>query len=87
MPEEVIQSMDLCLQQMNSAVIEAQQMSHDATLVTTKFYANLHLCLPRQVLTSPQINLSQRDKNRLFVLPIGGNDLFGPSAMQVEDLR
>ena len=31
--------------------------------------------------------LSQRDKDRLLLLPIEGNDLFGPLAPKVEDLR
>ena len=61
-------------------------MSHDATLATSELYANVHLCYRRQVLNSPQVNLSQRDKDRLLLLPIGGNDLFGPLAPKVEDL-
>ena len=33
------------------------------------------------------MNLSQRDKYRLFLLPIGGNDLLGLSAPKLEDLQ
>ena len=62
-------------------------MSHDATLATSELYANLHLCRRRQVLNSSQVNLSQRDKDRLLLLSIGGNYLFGPLAPKVEDLR
>ena len=62
-------------------------MSHDATLAASELYANLHLCHRRQVLNPPQVNLSQRDKDRLLLLPIGGNDLFGPLAPKVKDLR
>ena len=50
-PEEVIQTMDL--QQVNSAVMKAQLMSHDATLAASALYANPHLCRRRQVLNSP----------------------------------
>ena len=67
--------------------MEALLMSHDATLAASELYANMHLCRRRQVLNSPQVNLSQRDKDRLLLLPIGGNDLFGPLAPKVEDLR
>ena len=70
--EDVSPTTDLCLQQLNSAVMEAQLMSHDATLVASELYANLHLCRRRQVLNSPQIKLSRRDKDRLLLLPIGG---------------
>ena len=33
------------------------------------------------------MNLSQRDKDRLLLLPIGECDLFGPLAPKMEDLR
>ena len=85
LPEEVIHATYLCLHQVNSAIMEAQLMSHDATLASSKLYVNLHLCRRSQVLNSPQVNLSQRDKDRLLLLPIGGNDLFGLSAPKVED--
>ena len=62
-------------------------MSYDATLATSELYTNMHLRHRRQVLNSPQVNLSQRDKDRLLLLLIGGNDLFGPLAPKVEDLR
>ena len=52
MPEEVMQTMDLCLQQMNSTVMEAQLMLHDATL------ADGALCQPPSVSQEASFDIS-----------------------------
>ena len=39
------------------------------------------------VLESPSLNLPQRDKDRLLVMSIGGSDVFGPNARNVQEWK
>ena len=39
------------------------------------------------VLESPSVNLPQRDKDRLLVMSIGGSDVFGPNACNVQEWK
>ena len=39
------------------------------------------------VLESPSVNLPQRDKDRLLVMSIGGSDVFGPNARNVQEWK
>ena len=62
-------------------------MSHDVTVTSTELYTHLHMLRRRSVLESPAVNLPQRDKDRLLVMKIGGNDLFGPNACKMEEWK
>ena len=39
------------------------------------------------VLESPSVNLPQRDKDRLLVMSIGGSDVFGSNARNVQEWK
>ena len=62
-------------------------MSHDATVTATELCNHLHMLQYRSVLESSVVNLPQRDKDRLLVMKIGGNDLFGPNARKMEEWK
>ena len=70
---------DDLLQQANSTVLEAQLMSHDAGVTATELYTHLHMLCRCTVLESSTVDLPQGDKDRLLVMAVGGNNLFGPN--------
>ena len=78
---------DDLLQRVNSTVLEALLMSHDAAITATELYTHLHMLRRHSVLESAAVDLPQRDKDRLLVMTIGGNDLFGPNARKVEEWK
>ena len=82
-----VQRLDELLQRANSTVLEAQLMSHDAGVMVTELYTHLHMLRRRTVLDSPSVDLSQRDKDRLMVMSVGGQDIFGPNARKVQEWK
>ena len=78
---------DDLLQHVNSTVLEAQLMSHDAGVTATELYTHLYMLRRRTALEFPAVNLPQRDKDRLLVMSFGGNDLFVPNARKVEEWK
>ena len=68
----------------NSTVLEAQLMSHDAGVTAAELYTHLHMLRRRTVLELPSVDLPQRDKYRLLIMSLGGNDLFGPNVSKVQ---
>ena len=79
--------LDDFLQRANSTVLEAQLMSHYAGVTVTELFTLLHMLHRRTVLESPSIDLPQRDKDRLLVMSVGGNNLFGPNACKVQEWK
>ena len=79
--------LDDILQWANSTVLEAQLMSHDASATATELYTNLHMIHRRTVLESSTVDLPQQDKDRLLVMSVGDNDLFGPNARKVQEWK
>ena len=77
--------LDDLLQRANSTVMEAQLRSHDAGVTAAELY--LHMLRRRTVLESPSVDLPQRDKDRLLVMSLGGNDLFSPNARKVQEWK
>ena len=55
-------------------------MSHDAGVTATELFTNLHMLRRRTVLESSNVDLPQRDKDRLLVMSVRGNDLVGSNA-------
>ena len=78
---------DDLLQRANSTILEAQLMSHDAGITATELFIHLHMLRKHTVLESPTVDLPQRDKDRLLVMSVGGNDLFGPNACKVQEWK
>ena len=74
---------DDLIQRANSMALAAHIMAHDSGVTATELFTHLHMLRRRSVLEAPTVNLPQRDKDRLLVMEVGGNDLFGPSARQV----
>ena len=68
-------------------LLEAQLMSYDARITATELYIHLHMLWCRTVLDSPSVDLPHRDKDRLMVMSLGGQDLFGPNAWKVQEWR
>ena len=62
-------------------------MAHDAGVTSTELFTHLHMFCRRTVLESPTVDLPQRDKDRLLVMSVGGNDLFGPDARKVHEWK
>ena len=62
-------------------------MAHDSGVTATELFTHLHMLRRCSVLEAPTVNLPQRDKDRLLVMEVGGNDLFGPSARQVHEWK
>ena len=62
-------------------------MAHDAGVTSTELFTHLHMFHRRTVLESPTVDLPQRDKDRLLVMSVGGNDLFGPDACKVHEWK
>ena len=61
-------------------------MTHDAGATATELFTHLHMLRRRSVLDST-VALPQRDKDRLLVMSVGGNDLFGPDARKVHEWK
>ena len=76
---------DDLLQRANSTILEAQLMSHNAGVTATELFTHLHMLRRRTILESPSVNLPQRDKDRLLVMYVGGNDLFSPNARKMQE--
>ena len=74
------------LQRANS-VLEAQLMSHDAGVTTTELYTHLHMLHRRTVLESSTVDLLQCNKDRLLVMAVGCNNLFGSNACKVQEWK
>ena len=62
-------------------------MAHDSGVTATELFTDLHMLRHRSVLEAPTVTLPQRDKDRLLVLPVGSNDLFGPDARKVHEWK
>ena len=82
-----ISLVDDLIQRANSMALEAHIMAHDSGVTATELFTHLHMLRRRSVLEAPMVTLPQRDKDRLLVLPVGGNDLFGPDARKVHEWK
>ena len=82
-----ISLVDDLIQRANSMALEAHIMAHDSGVTTTELFTHLHMLLRRSVLDSPTVDLPQRDKDRLLVMSVGGNDLFVPDAHKVHEWK
>ena len=67
--------------------LKAHLMAHDAGVTSTELFTHLHMLRRRTVLESPTVDLPQRDKDRLLVMSVGGNDLFVPDARKVREWK
>ena len=63
--------------------LEAHIMAHDSGVSASELFTHLHMLHRRSVLEAPTVTLPQRDKDRLLVMAVGGNLLFGPDARKV----
>ena len=75
-----ISVIDDLFQRANSMALEAHIMAHDSGVTATELFTHLHMLRRRSVLEDPTVSLPQRDKDRLLVMEVGGQDLFGPNA-------
>ena len=82
-----ISLVDDLIQRANSMALEAHIMAHDSGVTATELFTHLHMLRRRSVLDSPTVALPQRDKDRLLVMSVGGNDLFGPDARKVHEWK
>ena len=82
-----ISLVDDLIQRANSMALEAHIMAHDSGVPATELFAHLHMLRRRSVLDSPTVAHPQRDKDRLLVMSVGGNDLFGPDARKVHEWK
>ena len=82
-----ISLVDDLIQRANSMALEAHIMAHNSGVTATYLFTHLHMLRRRSVLEAPTVTLPQRDKDRLLVLPVGGNDLFGPDARKVHEWK
>ena len=82
-----ISLVDDLIQRANSMALEAHIMAHDAGATAMELFTHLHMLRRRSVLDSPTVALPQRDKDRLLVMSVGGNDLFGPDARKVHEWK
>ena len=82
-----ISLVDDLIQRANSMALEAHIMAHDPGATATELFTHLHMLRRRSVLDSPTVALPQRDKDRLLVMSVGGNDLFGPDARKVHEWK
>ena len=78
---------DDLIQRANSMALEAHLMVYDAGVTSTELFTHLHMLRRRTVLESPTVDLPQRDKDRLLVMSVGGNDLFAPDARKVHEWK
>ena len=65
--------------------MEAQLMSHDSAMTARELFTHLYMLRRHTVLDTAGVDLPQRDKDRLILMLIGGNDLFGPDAHKVAE--
>ena len=82
-----ISLVDDLIQRANSMALEAHIMAHDSGVTATELFTHLHMLRRRSVLDFPTVALPQRDKDRLLVMSMGGNDLFGPDARKVHEWK
>ena len=82
-----ISVIDDIFQRANSMALEAHIMAHDSGVTATELFTHLHMLRRRLVLEDPTVSLPQRDKDRLLVMEVGGQDLFGPNARQVHEWK
>ena len=82
-----ISLVDDVIQRANSMALEAHIMAHDSGVTATELFTHLHMLHRRSVLEAPTVTLPQHDKDRLLVLPVGSNDLFGPDARKVHEWK
>ena len=82
-----ISLVDDLVQRANSMALEAHIMAHDSGVTATELFRHLHMLRRRSVLEAPTVTLPQRDKDRLLIMEVGGNDLFGPNAKQVHEWK
>ena len=82
-----ISVIDDLFQWANSMALEAHIMAHDSGVTATELFTHLHMLRRRSVLEDPTVSLPQRDKDRLLVMEVGGQDLFGPNARQVHEWK
>ena len=82
-----ISLVDDLIQRANSMALEAHIIAHDSRVTATELFTHLHMLRCRSVLDSPTVALPQRDKDRLLVMSVGGNDLFGPDARKVHEWK
>ena len=66
---------------------EAQLMSHDVGVTATELYTHLHMLHRRTVLESSTVDLLQCNKDRLLVMAVGCNNLFGSNACKVQEWK
>ena len=78
---------DDLVQRANSMALEAHLMAHDSGVTSMELFTHLHMLRCRSILESPTVDLPQRDKDRLLVMSVGGNDLFGPDARMVHEWK
>ena len=82
-----ISVIDDLFQRANSMALEAHIMAYDSGVTATELFTHLHMLRRRLVLEDPTVSLPQRDKDRLLVMEVGGQDLFGPNARQVHEWK
>ena len=82
-----ISLVDDLIQRANSMAMEAHIMVHDSGVTATELFTHLHMLRRRSVLDSPTVTLPRRDKDRLLVMSVGGNVLFGPDAHKVHEWK
>ena len=82
-----ISVIDDLFQRANSMALEAHIMAHDSGVTATELFTHLHMLRRRSVLEDPTVSLPQRDKDRLLVMEVGGQDLLGPNARQVHEWK
>ena len=82
-----ISVIDDLFQRANSMALEGHIMAHDSGVTATELFTHLHMLRRRSVLEDPSVSLPQRDKDRLLVMEVGGQDLFGPNACQVHEWK
>ena len=82
-----ISLVDDLIQRANFMALEAHIMAHDSGVTATELFTHLHMLRRRSVLDSPTVDLPQWDKDRLLVMSVGGNDLFGPDARKVHEWK
>ena len=85
--QNVAPVVDDLLQRVNSTVLKAQLMPHDAVVTATELYTHLHMLRHRTALESPAVDLPQQHKDWLLVMSVGGNDLFRPHARKVQEWK
>ena len=78
---------DDLIQRANSMALAAHLIAHDAGVRSSELFTHLHMLRRHTVLESPTVDLPQRDQNRLIIMSIGGNDLFGPDARKVHEWK